>query len=120
MLRVIQTREFERLGGRETIKANVRIIAATNQNLEEEIKQQRFREDLYYRINVFPIFLPPLRERKDDIMLLANHFVEKLIKENNKAITRISTPAIDMLSSYHWPGNIRGIRKLYRKSGFIM
>ena len=116
MLRVIQTREFERLGGRETIKANVRIIAATNQNLEEEIKQQRFREDLYYRINVFPIFLPPLRERKDDIMLLANHFVEKLIKENNKAITRISTPAIDMLSSYHWPGNIRELENCIERA----
>ncbi|MBN1795766.1 MAG: sigma 54-interacting transcriptional regulator [Sedimentisphaerales bacterium] len=116
LLRVIQFREFERVGGNETIKANVRIIVATNKNLEEQIKERVFREDLYYRINVFPIYLPPLRERKDDIMLLADHFLEKLSGENNKRITRISTPAIEMLTSYHWPGNIRELENCIERA----
>ena len=107
LLRAVQFKEFERLGSYETIKANVRIIVATSKNLEEEIREGLFREDLYYRINVFPIYLPPLRERKDDIMLLADHFLQKFASENNKAITRISTPAINMLTRYHWPGNVR-------------
>jgi len=107
LLRVMQFKEFERLGSYETIKANVRIIVATNKNLEDQIKDGLFREDLYYRINVFPIFLPPLRDRKDDIMLLADYFLDKIAKDNNKVITRISTPAIEMLTSYHWPGNVR-------------
>jgi Nif-specific regulatory protein len=107
LLRVLQTLEFERLGGRETIKANVRMIVATNKNLEEAIEKKIFRDDLFYRINVFPIFMPPLRERKDDIMQLSDYFLEKFSKENGKAIHRISTPAIEMLTSYHWPGNIR-------------
>ena len=84
MLRVIQFKEFERLGGIETIKSNVRIIVATNKNLEQQIKEGVFREDLYYRVNVFPIYLPPLRERKDDIMQLADHFLEKYAAENKK------------------------------------
>jgi Nif-specific regulatory protein len=116
LLRVIQFREFERVGGNETIKANVRIIVATNKNIEEQIKERLFREDLYYRINVFPIYLPPLRERKDDIMLLADHFLEKLSRENNKRITRISTPAIEMLTSYHWPGNIRELENCIERA----
>jgi Nif-specific regulatory protein len=116
LLRIIQFREFERVGGTETLKANVRIIVATNKNLEEQIKERLFREDLYYRINVFPIFLPPLRERKDDIMLLADYFLEKLSKENNKRITRISTPAIEMLTSYHWPGNIRELENCVERA----
>lgn len=116
LLRVLQTREIERLGGRETIKANVRLIVATNKNLEEEIKRRTFREDFYYRINVFPIFLPLLRERKDDIMLLANHFLESLSRENNKMINRISTPAIEMLTSYHWPGNVRELENCLERA----
>jgi Nif-specific regulatory protein len=116
LLRVIQFKEFERVGGNETIKANVRIIVATNKNLEEQIKERLFREDLYYRINVFPIYLPPLRERKDDIMLLADYFLEKLSKENNKRINRISTPAIEMLTSYHWPGNIRELENCIERA----
>lgn len=116
LLRVIQFREFERLGGIETLKANVRIIVATNKNLEEEIKEGVFREDLYYRINVFPIYLPPLRERKDDIMLLADYFLERLAAENNKDISRISTPAIEMLTSYHWPGNIRELENCIERA----
>jgi len=116
LLRVLQTREFERLGGRETIKVDCRVIAATHKNLEEAIQNKTFREDLYYRINVFPIFLPPLRERKDDIMLLADHFLEKFSRENQKGITRISTPAIEMLTSYHWPGNVRELENCLERA----
>ncbi|AQQ09225.1 Transcriptional regulatory protein ZraR [Sedimentisphaera cyanobacteriorum] len=116
LLRAIQFKEFERVGGNETIKTNVRIVVATNRNLEEDIKNGVFREDLYYRINVFPIFLPPLRERKDDIMLLADYFLEKYSKENSKNITRLSTPAINMLTSYHWPGNIRELENCIERA----
>ncbi len=116
LLRVLQAREFERLGGRETIKANVRIIVATNKNIEDAIAQKLFREDLYYRINVFPIYLPLLRERKDDIMQLADHFLEKFSQENGKAISRISTPAIEMLTSYHWPGNVRELENCLERA----
>jgi Nif-specific regulatory protein len=107
LLRVIQEKEFERVGSGQTQKANVRIIAATNRDLEQAVQTGDFRQDLYYRINVFPVFLPPLRERKDDILLLANHFVRKYSEKMNKEIKRISTPAINMLTSYHWPGNVR-------------
>jgi Nif-specific regulatory protein len=116
LLRVIQFREFERLGGFETIKANVRIIVATHKNLEEQIKEGLFREDLYYRINVFPIYLPPMRERKDDIMLLADNFLERYARENNKDIRRISTPAIEMLTRYHWPGNVRELENCIERA----
>jgi len=119
LLRVIQFKEFERLGGRETIKANVRIIVATHKDLEREIKSGLFREDLYYRINVFPIFMPPLRERKDDVMLLADYFLEKYAQENNKRIVRISTPAIRMLTSYHWPGNIRELENCIERAVLV-
>jgi Nif-specific regulatory protein len=116
LLRTIQFKEIERVGGIETIKTNVRIIVATNINLEEQIKEGLFREDLYYRINVFPIYLPPLRERKDDIMLLADNFLEKLAAENNKDISRISTPAIEMLTRYHWPGNVRELENCIERA----
>jgi Nif-specific regulatory protein len=116
LLRVIQFKEFERLGGYETINANVRIIVATNKNLEEQIEKALFREDLYYRINVFPIYLPPLRERKDDIMLLADYFLEKLAAANSKDIKRISTPAIEMLTRYHWPGNVRELENCIERA----
>ena len=116
LLRVIQFKEFERVGGLETIKTNVRIVVATHKNLEEQIKEGLFREDLYYRINVFPIYMPPLRDRKDDIMLLADHFLEKLAAENNKDISRISTPAIEMLTRYHWPGNIRELENCIERA----
>jgi Nif-specific regulatory protein len=119
LLRVIQFKEFERLGGNETIKANVRIIVATHKDLEQEIKNGLFREDLYYRINVFPIFMPPLRERKDDIILLADHFLEKYARENNKTINRISTPAINMLTSYHWPGNVRELENAIERAVLV-
>ena len=116
LLRVIQFKEFERVGGLETIKTNVRIVVATHKNLEEQIKEGFFREDLYYRINVFPIYMPPLRDRKDDIMLLADYFLEKIAGENNKDISRISTPAIDMLTRYHWPGNIRELENCIERA----
>jgi Nif-specific regulatory protein len=107
MLRVLQEKEFERVGGNDTITVDVRVIAATNRELEEQVERKEFRKDLYYRLNVFPIHIPPLRERRTDILELANHFVEKYDKANGKNVRRISTPAIDMLTSYHWPGNVR-------------
>jgi len=119
LLRVLQEREFERVGGTETIKVNVRIITATNRDLESLIDKGSFREDLYFRLNVFPIHIPPLRDRKTDILLLADHFTEKYGKENNKAIRRISTPAIDMLMSYHWPGNVRELENIIERAVII-
>jgi Nif-specific regulatory protein len=107
LLRVLQEREFERLGSTVTIRSNIRLVAATNKDLEAAIAAGEFREDLYYRLNVFAIFVPPLRERKPDITLLADHFVEKFAREHGKKVKRIATPAIDMLASYHWPGNVR-------------
>jgi Nif-specific regulatory protein len=107
LLRVLQEKEFERVGGTKTIKSDVRIIAATNRNLEEMVETGEFRQDLYYRLNIFPLYIPPLRERRSDILLLADHFVAKYAKSNHKDIKRISTPAIDMLAAYHWPGNVR-------------
>jgi Nif-specific regulatory protein len=119
LLRVLQEREFERLGGVETIKANVRLIAATNKNMEQAIVEGQFREDLYYRLNVFAIFMPPLRERKSDVLLLADHFLEKYAREHNKSIKRISTPAIDMLASYHWPGNVRELENIIERAVLV-
>jgi Nif-specific regulatory protein len=106
-LRVLQEHEFERIGGTETIHVNLRVIAATNRNLLEMVKAGLFREDLYYRLNVFPLVIPPLRERKADIVLLALHFVELYAKEQTKHITQISSSAQAMLVSYNWPGNVR-------------
>ncbi len=119
LLRVLQEREFERLGGTETIKVNVRLIAATNKDLETAIAERSFREDLFYRINVFTIFVPPLRERKTDLMLLADHFLEKYGQEHGKNIKRISTPAIDMLMSYHWPGNVRELENTIERAVLV-
>ena len=117
LLRVLQEREFERVGGTETVKANVRLIAATNKDLEKAIASGTFREDLYYRLNVFTIFVPPLRERKADLLLLADHFLEKFAREHQRSIKRISTPAIDMLASYHWPGNVRELENALERVG---
>ena len=116
LLRVLQEREFERVGGHKTIKTDVRIIAATNKNLEEAVEEETFRGDLYYRLNVFPIYLPPLRERKTDILLLADYFLEEYSKQNSKKIKRFSTPAIDMLMSYHWPGNVRELENCIERA----
>jgi Nif-specific regulatory protein len=119
LLRVLQEREFERLGSTETIRANIRLIAATNKDLEKAIAAGEFREDLYYRLNVFAIYVPPLRERKPDITLLADHFVEKFSREHGKSVKRISTPAIDMLASYHWPGNVRELANAIERAVVI-
>ncbi|MDQ7838098.1 MAG: nif-specific transcriptional activator NifA [Thermodesulfobacteriota bacterium] len=119
LLRVIQEHEFERLGGTQTIHCDVRIIAATNKDLEEALSKGTFREDLYYRLNVFPIHIPPLRERRTDILLLAEHFLERFCRENNKNIRRISTPAIDMLMQYHWPGNVRELQNCMERAILI-
>jgi len=116
LLRLIQQREFERLGGTETIKIDVRIICATNRNLEELIQNNEFREDLYYRINVFPIFVPPLRDRRNDIPSLVDHFIEKFNKRNNSKIIRITTSALNMLMVYRWPGNIRELENCIERA----
>src|SRR5215831_2373725 len=116
LLRVLQEREFERLGGTETIRANIRLIAATNKDLEKAIAAGEFREDLYYRLNVFSIFVPALRERKPDVLLLADHFLEKFSREHGKPVKRISTSAIDMLAAYHWPGNVRELANVVERA----
>jgi len=107
LLRVLQEREYERVGSNQVLKADVRIIAATNRDLEKRLSDGLFRQDLYYRINVFPISLPPLRDRKDDILLLADYLVAKYAKKMGKKVRRISTWAINMMFAYHWPGNVR-------------
>ncbi len=107
LLRVLQEREFERVGGSATLQVDVRVIAATNRDLETLIESGDFRPDLYYRLNVFPVHVPPLRERRADVLLLADHFVTRYSETNGKVVRRISTPAIDMLMAYHWPGNVR-------------
>jgi len=116
LLRVLQEKEFERVGGNQTIKVDVRILTATNRDLEDLAAHGQFRQDLYYRLNVFPIHLPPLCERGSDILLLANHFVEKFSRAAGKDIKRISTPAIDMLMSYHWPGNVRELENCIERA----
>jgi Nif-specific regulatory protein len=116
LLRVLQQREYERVGGTETLKSNVRLIAATNKDLERAMAGGTFREDLYYRLNVFTIFVPPLRDRKADLLLLADHFLERFAREHHRRIKRISTPAIDMLTSYHWPGNVRELENTLERA----
>jgi len=116
LLRVLQEKEFERVGGLKTIKADVRIIAATNKNLEEAVEKETFRNDLYYRLNVFPIYLPPLREHKTDILLLADYFLEKYAKEHRKDVLRLSSSTIDMLMQYHWPGNVRELENCIERA----
>ena len=116
LLRVLQEKEFERVGGTATIKADVRVIAATNRELERLIEKEQFRQDLYYRLNVFPIHIPPLRERRTDILLLADFFAERYSRQNHKNVRRISTPAIDMLMAYHWPGNVRELENCVERA----
>jgi DNA-binding NtrC family response regulator len=116
LLRVIQEKEFERVGGNETIKVDVRIIAATNRNLEEAIAEKKFREDLYYRLNVIPIVVPPLRERKDDIPLLVDHFIKKFNTDFNKSIQGVDEEALQALMAYDWPGNIRELENVLERA----
>lgn len=119
LLNVIQERTFQRLGGIEVLKSKARLVAATNRDLEEAVQDKTFREDLYYRLNVFPIYLPPLRERRTDILLLAEHFLEKYNKKNKKSIKRMSTSAIDLLIQYHWPGNVRELENCIERAVLI-
>ncbi|WP_114941000.1 sigma 54-interacting response regulator [Mucilaginibacter endophyticus] len=116
LLRVLQEKEIERLGGNYTKKVNVRIITATNRNLEKEVAEGRFRLDLYYRLNVFPIELPPLRQRKEDIPMLANHFLDRFAKRSGKIVSGISEDAMQTLLNYDWPGNIRELEHLIERS----
>jgi len=119
ILRVLQEKELERVGGDDTIKVDVRIITATNKPLEKALEKGKFREDLYYRLNIFPIYLPPLKERKTDILLLADYFLEKYRKKYKKDAKRITTPAIDMLMRYHWPGNVRELENCMERAVLI-
>lgn len=116
LLRVLQEKELERIGGKTPVKVNVRIIAATNRNLEEEVKAGRFRSDLYYRLNVFPIHLPPLRERRDDIIPLANFFVDRYSRITGRHVRKISPKVLHELTSYPWPGNVRELEHLIERS----
>jgi Nif-specific regulatory protein len=116
LLRVLQERTFERVGGNKSIKVNLRVIAATNRNLVEMVEKGTFREDLYYRLNVFPITIPPLRDRGNDIVALADHFVAQFSNELGMEVKRISTSAINMLLSYHWPGNVRELENVIERA----
>ncbi len=116
LLRVLQEHSFERLGGTKPIEVDVRVIAATNQNLQEAIGKQKFREDLFYRLSVFPIHIPPLRERQDDVVPLANYFVEKYSRRMKKGEKSLSREAIAILERYHWPGNVRELENTIERS----
>lgn len=116
LLRALQEKEIERVGSQETRKVNVRVISATSRNLEQMIADGTFREDLYYRLNVFPIYMPPLRDRKGDILLLADHFIEKFAKVQGVKAARISSAAIDSLINYHWPGNVRELENCMERA----
>jgi Nif-specific regulatory protein len=119
LLRALQEREFERLGGTDPVKVDVRLIAATNKDMEAAVADGSLRQDLLYRLNVFTIFVPPLRERKSDVLLLADHFVEKLSTDHGKQVKRISTPAIDALVGYHWPGNVRELQNVIERAVLV-
>jgi len=115
ILRVLQEKEFERVGGRNTIKVDVRVVAATNQDLEKAVEEKKFRNDLYYRLNVIPIHLPPLRDRKEDIPLLVEHFIEKMEKRKKKSIKGVSSEALRSFEAHEWPGNIRELENLMER-----
>ena len=119
VLRALQEKEFERLGGVQPIRVDARLITATNRDLESAMRQGAFREDLYYRLNVFSLFMPALRDRKPDILLLADHFAEKYATVLGKSVRRISTPAIDMLMAYHWPGNVRELENCIERAVLV-
>jgi transcriptional regulator with GAF, ATPase, and Fis domain len=116
LLHVIQEKEFCRLGSPRTIKVNVRIIAATNRDLKEEIAKDRFREDLFYRLNIFPVEVPPLRQRRDDIPLLVQHFLRKFCAEMGKDIKRLSEATLNKLVNHSWPGNIRELENVIERA----
>jgi formate hydrogenlyase transcriptional activator len=116
LLRVLQEQEFEKLGSNRTIRVDVRIVAATNQDLREMVRERRFRADLFYRLNVFPIVLPPLRERPEDIPLLVQHFVRKCATRMNKEVSHISEVAMELLRKHDWPGNIRELQNFIERA----
>ncbi len=116
LLRVLQEREITRVGGNQVIKVDFRIVAATNRNLEQSVEEGKFRPDLFYRLNVFRIELPPLRERKEDIPLLVDHFVRKFSLAMNKKITRVSPAAMSLLQQYPWPGNVRELENAVERA----
>jgi two-component system response regulator HydG len=116
LLRVIQTKSFERVGGTETITSDVRLIVATNRDLEEEVREKRFREDLFYRLNVVPVTLPPLRERREDIPLLAEHFLSEIAERNGKLIRGFSPQAMDLLVRNRWKGNVRELENVVERA----
>ena len=116
LLRVLQERQYERVGSNTPMRTNARILTATNLDLEKAVRAEVFRQDLYYRINVFPIILPPLRTRKDDILLLADFFIEQYAGKMNKDVRRVSTPAINMMIAYHWPGNVRELENCIERA----
>jgi transcriptional regulator with PAS, ATPase and Fis domain len=119
LLRVLQEREFERLGGKSTIKVDVRVIASTNRNLEALVREGKFREDLYYRLNVVSIIMPPLRTRKEDIPIYVDHFIRVYSKDHQKSIKGISQKAMDELLSYSWPGNVRELQNVIERAVVI-
>ena len=116
LLRVLQEQEFERLGSTRTIRVNVRILAATNRDLGQMMEEQRFRSDLYYRLKVFPVTVPPLRERVEDIPLLVRHFAQKFAKRMKKHIETIPSEAMKALQAYHWPGNVRELENFIERA----
>jgi transcriptional regulator with PAS, ATPase and Fis domain len=116
LLRVLQEREFERVGDSHTVKIDVRVIAATHSDLARMVAEGSFREDLYYRLNVIPVKLPPLRERREDIPLLVQHFLQKLAAESGRAAVTISQDALRRLMAYHWPGNIRQLENAIERA----
>jgi transcriptional regulator with GAF, ATPase, and Fis domain len=116
LLRVLQEREFERIGGNRSIRANVRVIVATNRDLEAAIAAGTFREDLFYRLNVFPLEIPPLRERREDIPMLVHYFIDRYAREAGKEIGSVSRETLDLFQSYPWPGNIRELRNVIERS----
>jgi Nif-specific regulatory protein len=119
LLRVLQEREFERVGGSRTIRVNVRVLAATNRDLMQLVREGKFREDLYYRLHVFPIYVPPLRKRAADVVLLADFFLEKYARETGRHVRRLASAAIDMLMSYHWPGNVRELENCLERAVLV-
>jgi formate hydrogenlyase transcriptional activator len=116
LLRVLQEQEFERLGSPHTIKVNVRLVAATSRNLPDMVEQREFRGDLYYRLNIFPLVVPPLRERSDDIPLLVEYFVARFAERLGRRVSRVDRQTMELLQAYHWPGNIRELQNVIERS----
>ncbi|MEE8547058.1 MAG: sigma 54-interacting transcriptional regulator, partial [bacterium] len=115
LLRVLQEREFTRVGGSQSIKVNAQVISATNQDLRELVNERKFREDLYYRLNVLPVHLPPLRERKSDIPILVRHFLKRIAYRLNRKVPDVIPEAMEVLKTYHWPGNIREMENILER-----